>query len=141
MGREDYVRDIELACDVATAAENARLAEGGLGPGDKIEGGIEFEGQAHMLDLPAAFPRHPIITTPDPGFALESDEYRELIEAPAAEPEPEKSTNVPASRKQDMRLRIDDIRACATGGVYPENVRLDVGYLLEVIDAFDNGRL
>jgi hypothetical protein len=131
MSKEQRDAEIERILDIAVADENARLAKGGVGPGDLAEAVIEHDGQKYvnLSPQPIAFVA---------GKAPYRDEYRELIEAPSPETTAPQVSNRTA-RGEDVQQRLNDIRSRVM--LYPQNVRLDVGLLLEVIDAYESGRL
>jgi hypothetical protein len=123
MSKDKRDAEIDRICDVAAAAENTRLAEGGVGLGDSIEGQsvIEHEGQKY-LDL-----------------GQQRDEYRETIEAPAPEQAVE---NTSGPKGGDLvRETVEAVRGRLRMGGYPQDARIDMGFLLEVIDAYQSGRM
>ena len=124
-----YYEEIERICDLGVAAENARLAEGGLGVGDKLEG-IKHKG-GRNLDAEAGTWRYgvrPQELEPIPvqrSVEPEPDAYRGLIEAEPQATQPD--------FQADTERRLDEIRSRVMG--YDRHIRDDIGFLLTVIDA------
>lgn len=119
MSKAQRDAEIDRILDLAVAEENTRLMQGGIGPGDDIADHptIEHDGNTY-LDLRPTKGREP-----EPVPAPARDEYRELIEVPAR--------TVP-ERVQQLRARV------LKGEALPPP---EAGYLLEVIDAYVDGRL
>jgi hypothetical protein len=121
MGKErpDYYAEIDRICDLAAARENTRLQNGGAGVGDLAEG-VEYEGQHYIM-------REPIEELPSSRLSV-----AEVVDNPNL-------SRMPVTDQADMHKRLGEIRGRVMS--YPENVRLDIGYLLTVIDAYESGRL
>jgi hypothetical protein len=116
-GRADYHDEIERICDIAAAAENARLMRGGRGVGDRAEG-VEHEGALYDFEGPDV-------------EDVVAELYAPNVDAP-----------VPVGHETgeaEIQRRLDEIRGRVMS--YPEQIRLDIGYLLTVIDAYESGRL
>lgn len=114
--------EINRIVDIAVAEENRKLQEGGPGPGDPV------------ADRCVPF-------TPDEvgrGPCVADDDYREIIEAEPIDAPKQERGRLPSH----LRFQVDAIREKARTGLgYSESVRIEVGVLLEIIDAFDQGRL
>jgi hypothetical protein len=139
MSKEQRDAEIERIVDIAVADENSRLAEGGAGPGDMVDNSqlIEHDGQKYLATKTCSCgPNDGCSNCPKP----ERDEYREMIEtpAPAEEPLVMGTTHTPDRKAEILRL-VDQIRSRVVS--HKGQARTDVGYLLEVIDAYEAGRL
>jgi hypothetical protein len=153
MSKAQRDADIERIVDIAVASENARLAGGGEGPGDTVDLSrtIEHDGQHYLSEIP----RKETVELParrqstfDSETSDTTDDYRSLIEESAGvdmncagPPEPQivlGTTHTP-ERVLEIHRVVDQIRKKVAS--YPENIRVDVGYLLEVVDAYKQGRM
>jgi hypothetical protein len=113
-----YHEEIDRICDLAVAVENSRLAEGGIGVGDKLEG-IKHEGRRYGVRPQELEPIPVQRVEPEP------DNYRGLIEAEPQATQPD--------FQADTERRLDEIRSRVMG--YDRHIREDIGFLLTVIDA------
>lgn len=135
--KEQRDAEIERLCDIVVAEENARLANGGVGPGDVIDPREAISFQEGIYRAPQRI----AVETGEPPYR---DEYRELIEAPASTctcgpnegcsncPKPPART---LTVSEDVTARIGAIRQRVMS--YDRPVREDVGFLLTVIDAYE----
>jgi|SRR6267143_1361497 len=124
MDKEQRDAEINRIVDIATAAENARLMGGGIGPGDVID----------LREDEYPPPQAPLYSRseiPDSktGDGEDRDECGNCGRT--------RSSRLPA----DVVTRINDIKALARAEGYADHARADVPYLLEVIDALESGRL
>jgi hypothetical protein len=125
MNKEARDAEIDRICDIAVAAENGRLAEGGVGPGDMLDLRETINFQEGIYRAP-----QPIVL--DKSEPPCRDEYRELIEAePEAEPE---ALPVNATARVDITRKIEEIRGRVMG--YDRPIREDIGFLLTLVDAW-----
>lgn len=141
MSKESREAEIERICNIAVAAENTRLANGGDGPGDRIVDplAIQHDGQKYAVARPVVASSQEPSTIGYLEADGERDEYRKLIEAPAVETEPEAVALVHGDIRRMTMEHVDEIRSRVAS--MPTDHRSDVGYLLEVIDAYKSGRM
>jgi hypothetical protein len=164
MSKESRDEEIEHLCDIAVAQANSRLMEGAEFllnfPSDAtiaddeayhaFRGTYQREEPYTLSEQRGATTRFP----PQDAPIYVRDDYREQIEAePTAELQLDPG---PLQRMPDdacgscgtarsgrlpehFRLQVNNIKDAIS--TYPNELRSDVGYLLEIVDAFDQGRM
>lgn len=147
MNKEERDAEINRIVDVGTADENARLNVMELCPACEA---------AERLYCPPEHRERKVTTeagdvedelrsleqgTYHPPVAPERDAYLEMLEAAAPEEEAALVLGTPhrSGRKEEILRVVDQIRSRVMS--HEGQARSDVGYLLEVIDAYESGRL
>lgn len=115
MSKEQRDAEIDRICDIAVAEENTWLANGGITVGDQVDESqiIEHDGGRYLRPQ----------STDDEIFAT-------------AVPPP---SNEGFEKRMGIIDRVNYIRTKVP--TYPDEIRRDAGYLLEVIDGLIAGRL
>jgi hypothetical protein len=126
--RPSYHDEIDRICDIAAAEENTRLMNGGAGIGDPAEG-VEHEGTIYPFEEEYAKPlAKEEMDIPFPPAVVDG-RGRPPVVTPRS----------PTALSEEVHVRVDAIRKEAYS--FGDTEKRAVGYLLEVIDAYERGQL